>query len=236
MSEIFLKMRIKEMLEGKMKRYLIFGFVEIFLIVSGILIALAINRWDIKRSERNDELQIYQALKERIMEDKNVILADVDYNNTYLAQFRFADRIISENDRSLEDTLARIAPNFFKYSDFDNNSFIYQNLVNSGELKILKNSEITSRLQELEEAYIYVNRMENIHWELIIEIVSKDVLNSVNLSTGESTDKEALFDFRFHNRIVLLISIMEEKDGVYQQTLRQIDNLINLIDLEISEK
>lgn len=224
------------MLEGKMKRYLIFGFVEIFLIVSGILIALAINRWDIKRSERNDELQIYQALKERIMEDKNVILADVDYNNTYLAQFRFADRIISENDRSLEDTLARIAPNFFKYSDFDNNSFIYQNLVNSGELKILKNSEITSRLQELEEAYIYVNRMENIHWELIIEIVSKDVLNSVNLSTGESTDKEALFDFRFHNRIVLLISIMEEKDGVYQQTLRQIDNLINLIDLEISEK
>jgi hypothetical protein len=229
-------MRIKEMLEGKMKRYLVFGFVEIFLIVSGILIALAINRWDIKRSERNDELQIYQALKERIMEDKNVILADVDYNNTYLAQFRFADRIISENDRSLEDTLARIAPNFFKYSDFDNNSFIYQNLVNSGELKILKNSEITSRLQELEEAYIYVNRMENIHWELIIEIVSKDVLNSVNLSTGESTDKEALFDFRFHNRIVLLISIMEEKDGVYQQTLRQIDNLINLIDLEISEK
>jgi hypothetical protein len=30
MSEIFFKMRIKEMLEGKMKRYLIFGFVEIY--------------------------------------------------------------------------------------------------------------------------------------------------------------------------------------------------------------
>lgn len=37
MSEIFLKLRIKEMLEGKMKGYLIFGIVEILLVLAGIL-------------------------------------------------------------------------------------------------------------------------------------------------------------------------------------------------------
>jgi len=236
MSEIFVRLRIKEMLKGNMKRYLLFGFVEIFLIVTGILIALAINNWDIKRSLRHDEVQIYKTIKESVLEDKEVILNDLEYNATYLAQFRYADRIISENNRSLQDTLEQIIPNLFKYSDFDKSSYIYQNLINSGEMKILENSEITSTLQELEEAYLYINRMENIHWELIVGIVSKDVLNSVNLSTGESVVPEALYDFRFHNRIILLINIMEEKEEVYQRTLRQIDNLIELIDQEISER
>ena len=235
MSEIFVKLRIKEILKGNMKRYLLFGFVEIFLVVAGILIALAINNWNVRKSERNDELQIYAALKERIFEDKRVILEDVKYNNTYLAQFQYADRIISDNDRALEDTLARIAPNLFKYSDFDKSSYIYENLVNSGELKILKNSEITTRLQELEEIYIYMNRMETIHWELILEIISGDLLDRIKLSDEKSAYPDALYGYQFHNRVIVLMSIMEEKNEVYQRTLWQIDNLADLIDREISK-
>lgn len=233
MSEIFVKLRIKEIVKGNLKRYLIFGFVEIFLVVAGILIALAINNWNTNKSKRNDELNIYLALKERILEDKEVILNDKAYNNTDLAQFRYADQIISSNDRSLKDTLARIVPNLFRYSDFDKSSSIYQNLVNSGELKMLKNSGITTMLQELEESYIYMNRMENIHWEIILEIISKDVLNTIDLTSGKPADPDALFDFRFHNRIVILIRIMDEINDVYERTLHQIDDLTRLIDAEL---
>ena len=236
MSEIFVKLRIKELLKGNLKRYLLFGFVEIFLVVSGILIALAINNWNIRKTERNDEVHIYTALKERIQEDKRVILDDADYNHTYLVQFRYADRIISDNNRSLMDTLARIVPNMFKYSDFDKSNSIYSNLVNSGELKILSNSEITFWLQILEESYMYINRMENIHLDLILQVLSKDILDNVDFSTGEPTDPEALFNFRFHNRIVMLISIMEEKNEVYRNTLSQIDRLTEIIDKEIGKK
>lgn len=236
MSEIFVKLRIKELLKGNMKRYLLFGFVEIFLVVAGILIALAINNWNIRKSQRNDELHIYASLKERVLEDKKVILEDVNYNNTYLEQFQFAERIIAEDNRSLNDTLARIVPNMFKYSDFDKSSYIYQDLVNSGELKLLENSEITSRLQELEESYMYVNRMENIHWELILEIISKDLIDRIRLSTEESAYPEALYGYPFHNRIIVLISIMEEKKEVYQRTLQQIDDLTEIIEKEIARK
>lgn len=236
MSEIFMKLRIKEILKGNMKSYLLSGFVEIILIVAGILIALAINNWNIRKSERNDELHIYRALRERIQEDKRVILDDAEYNNTYLAQFRYADRIIADDNRALMDTLAQIIPNMFKYSDFDKSNSIYQNLVNSGELKILNNSEITYRLQILEESYMYINRMENIHLDLILEVVSRDILDSVDLSTGEPADPEAIFNFRFHNRIVMLISIMEEKNEIYQGTLRQIDHLTEIIDKELIKK
>ena len=235
MSEIFVKLRIKELLKGNMKRYLLFGFVEIFLVVAGILIALAINNWNIRKTERNDEVHIYTALKERIQEDKRVILDDADYNNTYLVQFRYADRIIADNNRAFMDTLAQIIPNMFKYSDFDRSNAIYQNLVNSGELKILKNSEITYRLQILEESYMYINRMENIHLDFILEVVSKDLLDNVDFSTGDPAYPEVIFNFRFHNRVVLLISIMEEKNEVYQYTIQQIDQLTEIIDQELAK-
>ena len=125
MSEIFLKLRIKEMLGGKMKRYLVFGIVEVFLVVAGILIALSVNNWTTKKSLRNDELKIYETILDRIQQDKRVVQGDVEYNNTYMALFQFADQIISANDRSQLDTLLQIVPNLFRYSDFDKSSNVY---------------------------------------------------------------------------------------------------------------
>ncbi|RLD53494.1 MAG: hypothetical protein DRI97_13365, partial [Bacteroidetes bacterium] len=142
MSEIFLKLRIKEMLEGKMKRYIIFGIVEVFLVVTGILIALSINNWDIKKSKRTDELKIYENISNRIIEDKKELQGVIDYNKRLYMQFQFANQIISENDRSKLDTLIKIAPELLSYSDFNRSSNVYQNLINSGELKLLSNTTI----------------------------------------------------------------------------------------------
>ena len=130
------------MLEGKMKRYLIFGIVEIFLVVAGILIALSINNWNINNSQRSDELKIYKNIQSRIMEDSEDLNDVIDHNNSHQTQFQFADQIISANDRSKIDTLIKIIPTLTEYSDFSKSSNIYQNLVNSGELKLLRNTNV----------------------------------------------------------------------------------------------
>jgi len=235
MSEIFLKLRIKEMLGGKMKRYLVFGIVEVFLVVAGILIALSVNNWTTKKSLRNDELKIYETILDRIQQDKRVVQGDVEYNNTYMALFQFADQIISANDRSQLDTLLQIVPNLFRYSDFDKSSNVYQNLVNSGELKILENTEITSRLQRLEEAYIYMNRMEEIHLQIILDHFSKEILNTMDLSLGKIEHPELLYTFQFRNMFFIIIGVMEEKNEIYQHALRQIDDISELIEKEFKK-
>jgi len=235
MSEIFMKLRIKAMLQGKIKKYLLFGFVEIFLVVAGILIALSINNWNNRRTQRNDELKIYQSISRRIQEDKLVILDDVGYNNTYLEQMRFADRIITEDDRTGMDTLLQIIPNLFRYSDTDKSSNIYQNLVNSGELKILEDTEITTGLQELEQTYIYMARMESIHRQFILDIVSRDIIKNMDLTTVTAAQPEVFYTFQFHNLIFLTIRIMEEKNDIYQNALLQIDDITASIEKDISK-
>lgn len=235
MSEIFLKLRIKEMLRGKMKRYLIFGIVEIFLVVAGILIALSVNNWTTKKSLRNDELKIYKTILDRVQQDKRVVQSDLEYNNTYLAQFLFAHQIISANNRSQLDTLLQIVPNLFRYSAFDKSSNVYQNLVNSGELKILENTEITSGLQRLEETYIYMNRMEEIHLQIILDHFSKEIMNAMDLSLGKIEHPELLYTSQFHNMFFIIIGVMEEKNEIYQEALQQIDKISTLIEVEFEK-
>ncbi len=235
MSEIFFKLRIKEMLEGKMKRYLIFGIVEILLVVAGILIALSINNWDIKKTERRNELNIYKSIRNRINDDKHVLQGNYDYNINLHTQFNFAVRIINENDRNNLDTLAQIAPNLFKYSDFNRSSNVYQNLINSGESKLLTNTSILNSLQDLEETYIYLNRMESVHQQLILDHIGPAVLINIHLVSGKVENPDDLYSFYFQNLLLTSISIMKEKDGLYLLASEDIDSITFLIDEELKK-
>ena len=233
MSEIFLKLRIKEMLKGNMKRYLIFGFVEIFLVVAGILIALSINNWNNKKTQRSDELNIYKNIQSRISEDREDLEAVIDYNNKYTAQFEYASNLIEAKDIASLDTLVSLTTNLFKYSDFSKSSNVYQNLLNSGELKLLQNREVLTMLQDLEETYIYLNRMESIHQQLVTEILAPELIKNLHLSSSEVERPDELFSFHYHNFFTLSISIMEEKDEIYQRALREIDIISQLLEEEL---
>ena len=233
MSEIFRNIRIELIQEGKFKRYLIFGVAEIILLVAGILIALSINSWDMKNSQRSDELNIYQNIQNRIQEDREAIQGNIAYNISYMKQFEFASGIIDENDRSRQDTLAKIALNLIQYSDLDKSSNIFQNLLNSGELKLLKNSSVITRLQELEETYIYINRMENIHLQFVLQSIVPEILKNIDFSTVEVENPDVLYSFQFRNLFQVSISLMEEKDEIYVRAMREINEISLLIDEDL---
>jgi hypothetical protein len=204
-------------------------------LVAGILIALSINSWDMKNSQRSDELNIYQNIQNMIQEDREVIQGEIAYNISYMKQFQFASGIIDENARSRQDTLAKIALNLTQYSDFNKSSNIFQNLLNSGELKLLKNSSVITRLQELEETYIYLNRMENIHLQFVMEFVGRELINKMHLSSGKVENENTLYAFQFQNLFLTSVSLMGEKDEIYQRALREIDTISNLIDEELNQ-
>ena len=60
MIKFFRKIRRKLIDEGNLKRYLLYAFGEIFLVVIGILIALQINNWNQNRLGTKEEQRIFQ--------------------------------------------------------------------------------------------------------------------------------------------------------------------------------
>jgi hypothetical protein len=215
------------------KKYLIYAFGEIILVVVGILIALSINNWNNKGADREAEIQIYQNLKNQINEDKEVINGIIDYNNVYLKEYNLAHQIIEKNERNKIDTLKKIAFNLFRYSDINIGSNIYQNMGSSGELKLLKNSTILDKIQGLEVSYIYMNRLEENHFQMILRFVGPGIMDNINLSTGKVDRPDELFKLAFHNHFLVFIVLMKEKDEVYQRALKEIDLITKLIDEEL---
>ena len=235
MIKFFRNIRRQLLEKESIRKYILYAIGEIFLVVVGILIALSINNWNNNKILRRTELTIYENLKNQIHEDKLLLNGVVVYNNTYYEQYNFAIQIIERNDRNNIDTLVQIAPNIYKYSDFNRIGNIFQNLVNSGDLKILKNSNIIDRIQGLEELYIYINRLEENHFKVILELGGANLLDNINFSTGQIERPDEIYSFKFQNLLYVFMNISEEKDEIYHRALSEIDAISGLIENELQK-
>ena len=181
MSKIFRRNRQNSLIIGKAGKYLKYAFGEITLIVIGILIALYLNDINSERIEENTAVSVYNNIKSQITTDKITLDFSNEENKKYYHKFLYAANIIEQDDRKKIDTLGKLAFELSIYSGFDRSNTIYQNLLNSGESKLLQNKDILDQIQKLEEAYLFVNRIDKIHFE-IISIVGPDIFKSIKFS------------------------------------------------------
>ena len=233
--KIFRKFRQQLITDNKVRKYLLYAIGEIVLVVIGILIALNINNWNTEQSKRDAEIVFYHNTKEQLLDDLKNIESNMKYNDTYSEQFRYAINLIELNNRSKKDSLGQIAVNLMTNSDFDRQGNIYETMVNSGDVNLLKNNKIIQGLRRLEETYIYVNRMENIHFEALISMIP-DLIKTVRISSNKVENEEHLYGFEFQNYFAISLKVMDEKDGAYNRTKDEIESIIKLIDFEIKEK
>ncbi len=233
MINFFRRIRRGLLDNGNLKRYSLYAVGEILLVMIGILLALQVNNWNNKKADQEAEHQVYQTIERQIADDKNVIIGVVNYNNGYLTQFAYANQLIDQNDRSKLDTLAAIIVDLTKNSDFNRSSNVYQNLVNSGKIQLIQNQVIIEHLQRLEETYIYMNRLEETQFQVIIQFVGPELMTKLDLSKGTINAVDNVFSFEFQNLIITIMKMMNEKNEIYQRALDEIDAITALIDEEL---
>jgi len=232
--KLFRQIRHSLLDDGNLKGHLIYAAGEILLIMIGVLLAFQVNTWNEKRNNKKAELIYYLNIKRQLNEDRGFISRNIDYNNRYLKQFKHAAHIIEANDRSKTDSLVKIALNLFRYSDFHRTSNIYETIVNGGQIKLIHNQNVIEGLQRLEETYVYINKMEDIHFEVIKTIVLPDLVKSIQFYPPKVESPDELYTFQFKNRFTLLVDIMKEKNEVYKKAIHNIDNIIELTNRELS--
>jgi len=235
MLKFFRKIRQNLISSGKTANYLKYAIGEIILVVIGILIALQINNWNESRKLVIEEKQYYKNIKRQLNEDASFINDNIEFNQYYYDQYNYATKLLLSNDRSHLDSLAIIAINLLEYSDFHQESNIYAALVNSGEIKLIKNQDIVEGLQKLEETYIYINRLETSHFD-IIKGVYPELSKIIRFFPLKIERVDQFFGFEFQNHFFILKDIMVEKDEIYHQALKKIDQILSLIDEELSGK
>lgn len=229
------KIRKKLSGEGKLTKFLTYAFGEIIIVSVGILLALYLNNWNQKRADKKLEIQYYQSIKNQLTEDAKILNGEMNYNQSYNSQFAYAGNLIKSDKRTEIDTLGKIAFNMLRYSDFRRKSSIYQTLINSGEIIVLKNNIIIEKLQSLEEMYLYINRLEENHSTIILSQIIPDIKETLQVDPIKVMKPEVMFSYKFKNIFDLLSGLMNEKMVAYTQAENMIQTIIDLIDKELYE-
>ena len=221
--------------EGNLKKYLLYAVGEILLVMIGISLAFQVSNWDNNRIKKNAENKYYESLRDQIADDSDIIWQQIHFNNRYLAEFKYINEIIENNERSKMDTLGLLVRNLTQYSDLDRQGNIYETMVNSGQINLLQNDEIVNGIRDLEENYIYINRMESIHYDAMINYIGPAIGSVLKFSTREIKKPDDVFAYEFQNLVLSLIQLMEEKDITYSQAINKIEHILKLIDEELKD-
>ena len=99
---------------------------------------------------------------------------------------------------------------------------------------MLKNNEIVDGLRVLEEKYIYINRMENIHYDAMMTYVVPAINPVLKMTDASIKEPEMIFNHEFQNLLVALIGIITEKEKVYKEAIREIDLITDSIGVELN--
>ena len=220
-------------LQGKLSRYVLYALGEVLLVMIGILLAFQVDKWNEQRLNRTEELKLYTNLKGDLEQLRVDISGQDNYNGNHLNMFKYALEASLSGDLEKQDTLIATVPFLFNYSDFDQDGKIYESLVNSGDIKLLNNDDIIKGIRELEWRFHYINRMENIHWDIVLDYVSSWASSNLKFAQMEAVDTKSLFSYEFQNLLVLLQRVMEEKEMIYKAAVEEITLITKEIDLEI---
>ena len=71
--------------------------------------------------------------------------------------------------------------------------------MNNGEIKLVNNPKIIKGIRKLEETYLYINKMEDIHREVVLNKGFVLLTKNLKFTNSEIQHRDGLFAFEFQN-------------------------------------
>jgi hypothetical protein len=255
MIKFFRHIRKKLLSENKFSKYFIYAIGEIFLVVIGILIALAINNNNEENKTKIKELNYLTGIKSDLQ--LNIIQLN-NYIETRETSVSSAETILDFFNNKKEPT-----PDEFNYHNlnvqvwypFKKNDNTYQELINSGNLAIISNDSIKDILVNMQLGYKQITFIET-HMQYDFETymypiyfkitdLESDILNfayqeskgTEGVKTDLSTEKIELLlnNQTFKNGFVLSKFNSKRVITEYNNMILLTNKLISLIDLELDK-
>ncbi|MEN2282965.1 DUF6090 family protein [Algoriphagus sp. SE2] len=191
MISFFRKIRQKLLSQNRVARYLIYAMGEIFLVVIGILIALAINNWNEEVKNQKREKAFLTNLREDLRADS---LRLQELNNTLQSAVSFK-RVFENRINGKESDQDSVNANFRgQYNilvDFIPNSTSMDELTSGNSLSLISNSSLRRKIVALYNNYndlILKLKVGQEKGQTVVNYVSQKVKN-INQPTNEEIDR-----------------------------------------------
>jgi len=174
MIKFFRKIRYNLMSENKTGKYLKYAIGEILLVMVGILLALQVNTWNENRKNNTKEQQILNQLKEEYTANLLQLEQKMAHRKKMIAAantvLQYIDEPVNVNSDSLINKLNI-------YIGTPTIEPIQNNLINSGDINLIKNKKLKQLLIHWPSEVLGVQEIEQIWsrrmWESIIPLFTE---------------------------------------------------------------
>ncbi|MBI1226586.1 MAG: hypothetical protein GC192_15240 [Bacteroidetes bacterium] len=158
MINFFRNIRRRLLDSGSLRKYLVYAFGEIILVVLGILIALQINAWNQGRLNRKEERVILHNLHEEFLRHQEVwtkhapkIQKTIDITNQLV-------KLCGQNNQSITpQNIDTLILKSFEVPPFKSPQPVLQELNSSGRLYLIHDDQLKSHLSEWLSKLDYLN-------------------------------------------------------------------------------
>ena len=255
MIKFFRNIRKNLLSKGKNTQYLKYAVEEIVLVVIGILIALQINNWNQNRiMDKNEQIYLL-GLKEEFLISKSKLkeLRAVNQKN-YSGAKKILEYTNSKKEPPTEALFSKIL--YQTFSDdiaFNpNNSLLYE-MINSGNLKNLSNTDLRKQLTNWVSTIEDVSKQEAELANQRVKVLDMFRTNNTSLSTifkqagvyeilalaeakTEMSNLDLLNSTEFENNVLMFIftSYATEK-AHFKPLMEDLETIINLINKELDQ-
>jgi hypothetical protein len=202
MIKFFRHIRKSLLNEGKTSKYFKYAIGEIVLVVIGILIALQINNWNQGRIEQNKE-QTYLANIKRDLENQlKSIKSQLEFENNIIDLMEpFLDSYYKTSKINLDATNTKNLSLVTTRQTFVRNDPTYTDLISSGNIDIIKNTEFKNKLIEFNQNLERVEKINhNNNVDLSDRIYFSEIIKLIYFYETSSPSSEELI--KISNRIV----------------------------------
>lgn len=219
MIKYFGKIRQRLLAGDQFSKYLLYAIGEILLVVIGILIALQINTWNEARKDRQLEANYLDNLKEELifniqLANEQILFSVFQAKNGELI-LTTLEKGNSSNPTDLAVALEHIAWNHEIIFVSD----VWNELYATGNIGIIRNKQIKSKLTDLYNDMKLVNKFQEHEWSsynfgvrrLIADILAPDIrlMIDANLEPGNYAGE----DFDISNP-QMIIKELQEIEGL----------------------
>ncbi|MEZ4875135.1 MAG: DUF6090 family protein [Flavobacteriaceae bacterium] len=254
MLRFFRKLRKKLLKEKKISHYFFYALGEIVLIVIGILIALAINNWNIRKQQRLKEAFYLEGLQTEFEVSKNKLVKLMEVNrlnfenSKKIAGFLNAEILPQEQELSL-----LIYESLSNEISYNPNNSLLDELLNTGGLTVISQPELRKNLTAWESFVQSIKTQEQSlseQRERVVDILRKEgsirtgldeagVTEALGLPKGvnNKSNLSLLQSEEFENELLLYIlnGVITEQNH-YNPLLAEIEIILGLLNQQIEQR
>ena len=247
MFKFFRNIRKNLLKEGKTANYLKYAIGEIILVVIGILIAIQANNWNVNNEAQKEKEFVLHKLIENLNQDIIRLNGNIERDKLYISALDSCLIILKNPNAYSKDYFSRLFSNMNYTSNFEFNQITFNEISNSGKLKLIKNQTLVDSLfkyydnssfKPVEEALNFHTR-DNVRsytmgydYMVLGRDIDKNPASDFNIQPKSLTDYSS--DVRIINYIrfkILLFTFIIDR---YDQLMNNASYLITLINEELS--